>query len=307
MPTLRQFQYLVAVADHRHFGRAAQAAGASQPTLSHQLRTLESRLGVTLVERRTHGAELSPIGREIAERARRVLVDVKDIRDLAERASESLAGTLRFGVSPTLGPYLMPPVIAALHRERPDLRFYMREGIPDLQAMELVKGAIDMLLGPLPVEGENLTIEPLFREPLILVAPPDHPLAGVKKIDKAELFNAPVLSLDRRHHLHRDIAEQCRIHRMNLLQDYEGTSLDSVRQMVASGLGLGLLPALYIRSEITHGNDIALLDVDGWNATRSIGIAWRSGAGFADEYHSVADRIAEEAKHLLNQVIHQEH
>ena len=160
MPTLRQFEYLVAVADHRHFGRAAQAAAASQPTLSHQLRALEARLGVNLVERRTRGAELSPIGREIAERARHILVAVKDVRDLAERASDSLAGTLRFGVSPTLGPYLMPPVIAGLHRTQPDLRFYMREGIPDLQAMELVKGSIDMLLGPLPIQGENLIIEP---------------------------------------------------------------------------------------------------------------------------------------------------
>jgi LysR family hydrogen peroxide-inducible transcriptional activator len=306
MPTLRQFQYLVAVADHRHFGRAAQAAGASQPTLSHQLRALESRLGVTLVERRTHGAELSPIGREIAERARQVLVQVKDIRDLAERASESLAGTLRFGVSPTLGPYLMPPVIAALHRAQPDLRFYMREGIPDLQAMELVKGAIDMLLGPLPIEGENLTIEPLFREPLIMVAPPDHPLATQGKISKTDLYNAPVLSLDRRHHLHRDVAEQCRIHGMHLLQDYEGTSLDSVRQMVASGLGLAILPALYVRSELSHGGDIAQLQIEDWTASRSIGIAWRTGAGFADEYLAVAERIAKEAKILLSDTVNRE-
>ncbi|WP_422345520.1 hydrogen peroxide-inducible genes activator [Parasphingorhabdus sp.] len=306
MPTLRQFQYLVAVADHRHFGRAAQAAGASQPTLSHQLRALESRLGVTLVERRTHGAELSPIGREIAERARQVLVQVKDIRDLAERASESLAGTLRFGVSPTLGPYLMPPVIAALHRAQPDLRFYMREGIPDLQAMELVKGAIDMLLGPLPIEGENLTIEPLFREPLIMVAPPDHPLAMQGKISKTDLYNAPVLSLDRRHHLHRDVAEQCRIHGMHLLQDYEGTSLDSVRQMVASGLGLAILPALYVRSELSHGGDIAQLQIEDWTASRSIGIAWRTGAGFADEYLAVAERIAKEAKILLSDAVNRE-
>ncbi len=306
MPTLRQFQYLVAVADHRHFGRAAQAAGASQPTLSHQLRALESRLGVTLVERRTHGAELSPIGREIAERARQVLVQVKDIRDLAERASESLAGTLRFGVSPTLGPYLMPPVIAALHRAQPDLRFYMREGIPDLQAMELVKGAIDMLLGPLPIEGENLTIEPLFREPLFMVAPPDHPLATQGRISKTDLYNAPVLSLDRRHHLHRDVAEQCRIHGMHLLQDYEGTSLDSVRQMVASGLGLAILPALYVRSELSHGGDIAQLQIEDWTASRSIGIAWRTGAGFADEYLAVAERIAKEAKILLSDTVNRE-
>ncbi|MEO0440633.1 MAG: hydrogen peroxide-inducible genes activator [Pseudomonadota bacterium] len=304
MPTLRQFEYLVAVADNRHFGRAAQAAAASQPTLSHQLRALEARLGVTLVERRTHGAELSPIGREIAERARQVLVEVKDIRDLAERASDRLAGTLRFGVSPTLGPYLMPPVIAGLHRSQPDLRFYMREGIPDLQAMELVKGSIDMLLGPLPIEGENLTIEPLFREPLILVAPPDHPLAERGKIKQSDLADASVLSLDRRHHLHRDVAEQCRQNGMILSRDYEGTSLDSVRQMVASGLGLAILPALYVRSELSRGGDVALLDVDGWKATRSIGAAWRTGAGFADEYLGVARKIAEEANVLLNEASH---
>ena len=303
MPTLRQFEYLVAIADHRHFGKAAQAAAASQPTLSHQVRTLEQRLGVTLIERRTHGAELTPVGRDIAERARQVLVEVKDIRDLAERASDSLAGTLRFGVSPTLGPYLMPPVIAALHRSRPDLRFYMREGIPDLQAMELVKGSIDMLLGPLPIEGDNLQIEPLFREPLFLVAPPDHPMATKAGLDLDDLAGTPVLSLDRRHHLHRDVAAQCQQHDMNLLRDYEGTSLDSVRQMVASGLGLAILPALYVRSELDRGGDVALLEVGGWNATRSIGAAWRTGAGFADEYDAISKKIAEEAWAMLEEKV----
>ena len=300
MPTLRQFEYLVAVADHRHFGRAAQGAAASQPTLSHQLRTLENRLGITLVERRTHGAELTPAGREIAERARKVLVQVKDIRDLAQRASDRLAGTLRFGVSPTLGPYLLPQVIADLHRSEPDLRFYMREGIPDMQAMELVKGSIDMLLGPLPIEGENLQIEPLFREPLLLVAPPDHPLANKPGLQKSDLKDAPVLSLDRRHHLHRDVALQCQKHDMNLLHDYEGTSLDSVRQMVASGLGLAILPALYVRSELPRGGDVALLQVEGWDVTRSIGAAWRKGAGFADQYLAVAEKIGLEARKLLD-------
>ncbi|MEP3725622.1 MAG: hydrogen peroxide-inducible genes activator [Parasphingorhabdus sp.] len=299
MPTLRQFEYLVAVADHGHFGKAAQAAAASQPTLSHQLRTLEQRLGVTLVERRTHGAELTPVGREIAARARQVLVEVKDIRDLAERASDSLAGILRFGVSPTLGPYLMPPVIAALHRTRPVLRFYMREGIPDLQAMELTKGSIDMLLGPLPIEGENLHIEPLFREPLMLVAPPDHPFASRDHLTLSDLAGSPVLSLDRRHHLHRDVVSQCQQHDMNLLRDYEGTSLDSVRQMVASGLGLAILPELYVRSELARGGDVALLNVEGWSVTRSIGAAWRSNAGFAAEYALIAAKIADEARVLM--------
>ena len=307
MPTLRQLEYLVAVADHGHFGRAAQASAASQPTLSHQLRALEARLDVTLVERRPHGAQLTPVGRDIAGRARGVLVAVRDIAALAERARDRLAGTLRFGASPTLGPYVMPPVIAALHRDRPDLRFYMREGIPDELAMELARGSIDMLLGPLPIEGEGLTIEPLLREPLLLAAPPDHPLArrsAAGALALSDLAGAPVLSLDRRHHLHRDVADQCRRHDMHLLRDYEGTSLDSVRQMVASGLGLGVLPALYVRSEIAPDggeprDDVALLRIEGWDATRSIAAAWRAQAGFADEYARIAATIAAAARARL--------
>ncbi|MGP1353483.1 MAG: LysR family transcriptional regulator, partial [Parasphingopyxis sp.] len=137
MPTLRQLEYLVAIADNQHFGRAAQAVHVSQPTLSQQLRTLEDRLGVVLVERGAPTAELTPIGRELVERARKILVEVRELRAMAHRAGEKLAGTLRFGVSPTLGPYLMPSIVAALHRQQPDLRLYIREGIPDDQAMEL--------------------------------------------------------------------------------------------------------------------------------------------------------------------------
>ncbi|NNC73377.1 MAG: LysR family transcriptional regulator [Sphingomonadaceae bacterium] len=299
MPTLRQLEYLVALADHRHFGRAAQAVAVSQPTLSHQLQVLEKRLGVPLVERHTRGVELSPVGRDIAERARTILVEVKDLRDLAQRAGDRLAGTIRFGASPTLGPYLMPPVIAALHRSQPDLRLYMREGIPDSLALELVRGSIDMLLGPLPIEGQTLQVEPLFSEPLLLVAPPDHPLAKKKNATLADLAGHDVLTLDRRHHLHRDAETLCREHAMALLHDYEGTSLDSIRQMVASGLGLGILPRLYVRSEIGHGGDVALLDVKGWKAGRGIGVAWRRGAGFADRYAAIGENIRDAAAKLL--------
>lgn len=299
MPTLRQLEYLTALADHRHFGRAAQAAAISQPTLSHQLQALEKRLGVPLVERHSKGIELTPIGREIADRARSVLVEVKDMRDLARRAGDRLAGTIRFGASPTLGPYLMPPVIADLHRSEPDLRLYMREGIPDDLALELVRGSIDMLLGPLPIEGETLRVEPIFREPLLLVASPDHPLAVKRKARIGDLEGHGVLSLDRQHHLHRDADRICREHGMTLLHDYEGTSLDSIRQMVASGLGLGILPQLYVMSEIGHGDDVAILDIDGWDGGRGIGVAWRRSAGFADSYAAIGENIRNAATQLL--------
>lgn len=295
MPTLRQLEYLVAIADIKHFGRAAQASHVSQPTLSQQLHTLEKRLGVRLVERGLGSVELTPIGREIADRARLLLIEVRDIRALARRAAEGSAGTIRFGVTPTLGPYLMPAIVAALHREQPDLRLYIREGIPDEQALELSRGQIDMLLGPLPIQGDDLVIEPLLREPLHLVVPPDHPLAQASRVTKNDLKGAKILSLDRRHHLHRQVAELCADYGMILLRDYEGTSLDSLRQMAGSGLGLAILPELYIRSEVGGGAGVKVLDVAGWKESRSIAAAWRSGAAYEDLYLMIARRIQKEA------------
>jgi LysR family hydrogen peroxide-inducible transcriptional activator len=295
MPSLRQLEYLVAIADCRHFGRAAQAVHISQPTLSQQLRALEARLGVILVERRLSGAELTPIGREIAERARRVLVAVKDISDLAVRAGEGAAGTLRFGVTPTLGPYLMPEIVAALHRQQPDLKLYIREGIPDDQALELSRGRLDMLLGPLPILGDDLEIEPLFRERLFLVAPPDHPLARRERLDAADLKGAGLLSFDRRHHFYRQIESLAAEYQMVPLRDYEGTSLDSVRQMVGSGIGLAILPEFYVRSEVGGSAGVRLLEMEGWKAVRSIAGAWRTGAAYARLYASIAARIRAEA------------
>ena len=155
MPTLRQLEYLVAVADARHFSRAAATVNVSQPTLSQQLKALEARLGVMLVERGDTPVQLTPIGREIAERARKLLIAVTDLRDLARRSVSGFAGTIRFGVTPTLGPYLLPPVVARLHRDYPDMRLHMREGIPDDQVAELRRGALDMVLAPLPVGGNG--------------------------------------------------------------------------------------------------------------------------------------------------------
>lgn len=298
MPTFRQLEYLVAVADLKHFGRAAQAAHVSQPTLSQQLRALEERLGVTLVERGLGSVELTPVGREIADRARRLLIGMKDIRALATRAAEGGAGTIRFGVTPTLGPYLMPAIVAALHREQPDLRLYIREGIPDEQALELTRGQIDMLLGPLPIQGDDLVIEPLLREQLYLVAPPDHPLAQASRVTKHDLKGAEILSLDRRHHLHRTVADLCADYEMILLRDYEGTSLDSLRQMAGSGLGLAILPEFYIRSEVGGGAGVRVLDVAGWKESRSIAAAWRCGAAYGDLYLMIARRIQKEASLL---------
>ncbi|QIG79171.1 hydrogen peroxide-inducible genes activator [Stakelama tenebrarum] len=299
MPTLRQLEYLVAVADAKHFGRAAAAVNVSQPTLSQQLRTLEARLGVVLIERGDSPVQLTPIGREIAQRARQILIGVDDVRGLAKRAVSGLAGAIRFGVTPTLGPYLMPAVVASLHGEYRDMRLFMREGIPDEQLADLRRGALDMLLAPLPVSGADLHIEPLFREPLCLVAAPDNALFAKPRLRKADMAGVGVLSLDPRHHFHRQAVEICGDLNAELLRDYEGTSLDSLRQMAGSGIGLAILPELYLRSEVGGEDMVRRLDIADWSAERSIAAVWRRGAAWADSYRMIAQAIAAQAHAMM--------
>lgn len=291
MPSLRQLQYLVALDDHRHFGRAAFAVHVSQPTLSQQLRTLEARLGASLIDRSSNDVQLTPLGRDIAARARGILVQVRDLSDLARRAGKGIGGTLRFGVTPTLGPYLMPAIVAGLHKQQPDLRLHIREGIPDDQVRQVMRGELDMMLCPLPVDASGIVIEPLFSERMFIIAPPDHPLAGQKDIPADALKGEGFLTLDRRHHFHRQARDICERVGAHILHDYEGTSLDSIRQMVGSGIGLALLPERYMAAETQSAEVVATLDIAGWNARRSIAALWRSGAAFSDGFHAIAEFI----------------
>lgn len=301
MPSLRQYAYLVAIADHRSFRRAADAKHVSQPTLSQQLRALEQHLGVTLVERNEHPVQLTPIGREVADRARRLLLAVDDIEQLTRRTRDGMAGTVRLGVTPTLGPYLLPPIIARIHRQFPDTRLYIREGIPDEQAQDLMRGELDMLLSPLPVTGSRLHIEPLFREPLHVVAPPDHELAQRPSLSKRDMAGTAFLGLEPRHHSYRQTRAVCEEFGADLLRDYEGTSLDSLRQMAGSGLGFALLPELYLRAETPSVEVVVPLRITDWQLTRSIGAIWREGSAFSVQYQTLADIIATEAQAIFDQ------
>jgi LysR family hydrogen peroxide-inducible transcriptional activator len=291
MTTLRQLQYLVTLADTGSFAQAARLAGVSQPTLSQQVKALEDRLGVRLLDRSSTGAILTPIGRSVVAKARGVLGEVRDIEALAKSAATGLTGTLRLGTTPTLGPYLLSPIIAELHRAAPGLRLYVREGIPDAQALALSRGDLDVLLGPLPIAGDDLEIEPLFREPLHLVSAVDGELATGRAVNPAALGGQILLSLDTRHHLHRQTGELAARYRMSLSPDYEGTSLDSLHQMVASGLGLSVLPALYLASDVGGSAGLAILDVPDWRAHRSIALAWRRGSSMEAALRVIAEHV----------------
>ena len=298
-PSLRQFEYLVTLADCSHFGRAADMLHISQPTLSQQLRALETSLGALLVDRNANPVALTPLGRQVVVKAREMLLGLRDITEITARAKTGAVGILRFGITPTLAPYLMPPVIAQLHREMPDLHFHIREGFPDEQARLLANGGLDMLLAPLPTGGMGLHVEPLFRESLHFVAPPDHPLALKVGLSRDDMAGAAVLSLDPRHHFHRQTLEICEALGANVLRDYEGTCLDSLHQMVCSGLGLALLPALYLRSEVGGGGVVCRLHPKGFTAHRTIAALWRAGSANTADFQLIARHIATFAQSLL--------
>jgi LysR family hydrogen peroxide-inducible transcriptional activator len=299
MVTFRQLEYLVTLADTQSFVQAARLTNVSQPTLSQQVKALEDRLGVKLLERTIGGAILTPIGRSIVAKAKGVLSEVRDIQALAANSSSELTGTLRLGTTPTLGPYLLSPIIAEFHRIAPGLRLYVREGIPEDQAFELSRGNLDVLLGPLPIAGEDLTIEPLFREPLQLVSAVDDELALAGPLTPSSLAGRLVLSLDPRHHLSRQAAKIAEANGMELAPDYAGTSLDSLHQMAATGLGLTILPGLYLTSEVGGSAGLSILSVAGWKAHRSIALAWRRGSSMDRAFRLLGEHVQLTARRLL--------
>jgi LysR family transcriptional regulator, hydrogen peroxide-inducible genes activator len=299
MPSLRQLSYLVMVADTGSFVKAAQNCHVSQPTLSQQIKALEERLGAKLLERSAQGAALTPVGRSVVGKAREVLAQVREIETMTQRWSSSLSGTIKLGTTPTLGPYLLSPMFAELHKIAPELHFYVREGIPQEQAQQLSRGELDLHLGPLPVSGSDLHVEPLFREPLHLVAAADDPLSTRALVQPEALQGRWLLSLDQRHHFHRQCAEIASAYGMRLSSDYEGTSLDTLHQMVASGLALAVLPNLYLASEVGGMSGLAIVPVAGWQPYRSIALAWRRGSVLTPTFALLGEHVQRSARIIL--------
>jgi LysR family hydrogen peroxide-inducible transcriptional activator len=185
--TLRQLRYLVALEETHHFREAAESCGISQPSLSVQIKTLEDALGQTLVERGRGPVRLTMAGREVARRGREMLDAAQGILDLSVTLKSGLAGTVRMGTSATLGPYLMPYVVRDLHKSHPDLRLYIREAAPRDLMRQLNEGAQDLILTQLPVAGAAFHVARLFREPLLVAMPADHPLSAKDNLDNEDL------------------------------------------------------------------------------------------------------------------------
>ncbi len=290
--TLRQLEAFVALVDARHFRRAASRLEISQPTLTSRINGLERVLGRRLFERSHTGTLPTAFGRDLVTDARRVLDAHRTLVDRAKAGTDAPAGTYRLGVTPTVGPYLLPYILPDLHRRYATLKFVVREDAPRDLVHDLLAGRHDVALTPLPVEDSTrLTVTPLFEEPLLLVMAADHRLAKQARIRAEDLRGEPVLTLEEHHHFHRQVEDLCHHLGARLMRDYEGTSLDTLRHMVVMGLGVAFLPTLYVQSEIHQPEVLRVVQMEGRPIRRTYALVWRSTTAHPEMFAQLASDI----------------
>jgi LysR family hydrogen peroxide-inducible transcriptional activator len=275
---LRDLRYLVALAEHRHFGRAAAACFVSQPTLSTQIRKLEDELGVVLVERAPRKVMLTPAGRDIAERARRIVSDVEQMKESARRSQDPEAGTVRLGLFPTLGPYLLPHVMPQIRARFPRLELLLVEEKSPEILTRLHAGKLDAGLLALPVHYEQLHAEFLFEEPFLLAVPETHRFAKRGSLALKELADERLLLLEDGHCLRDQALDVCQLAGAGEKSEFRATSLETLRQMVAAGVGVTLLPTLAVKPPVARSLDIHLLGFSDSRPSRRIAMVWRKSS-----------------------------
>lgn len=287
---LRDLKYLVALADHKHFGRAAASCFVSQPTLSTQIRKLEDELGVSLVERAPRKVMLTPAGREAADRARAIVAEVDQMKEAARRSRDPEAGTVRLGMFPTLGPYLLPHVVPLVRERFPKLELLLVEEKSDVLLSRLRDGKLDAVLLALPLADEQLQAEFLFEEPFVLAVPQDHQLAGRQDLVMDDLSNHRLLLLEDGHCLRDQALNVCQLAGASEKSGFQATSLETLRQMVAANVGITLLPMLAVQPPVALPGNVQLLSFHGPGApSRRVGLVWRRSSAMTGFLEQLAD------------------
>jgi LysR family hydrogen peroxide-inducible transcriptional activator len=300
---LQDLRYLVAVADHRHFGRAAEACFVSQPTLSTQLKKLERELGVELIERNPRQIMLTGVGESVVERARVVLRETDNIREVARRATDPEAGSLRIGLFPTLAPYLLPHIVPVLHERFPKLELLLVEEKSAVVHQRLRDGQLDVGLLAMPVHDDHLISEPLFSEEFVLAVPSGHPLSQVDgTVSTSVLAGENVLLLEEGHCLRDQALSVCQLAGAEERAGFRATSLETLRQMVAAGVGVTLLPELAVEAPVPASPDIDLVHFDPPVPRREIAMFWRRTSAYADFLPEIAATIRQTATALVGAV-----
>ena len=260
-------------------------------------------MGLQLFERSRSGTSTTVEGRELLISARRVIEEAQGFSTQAGSLSGGGVGTYRLGVTPTLGPYLLPHILSPIHSRYKDLKLYVREEAPSDLESGLINSQFDFILSTLPIMSKELVVMPLFREPLKLAITKDHKLASKVRINRMDLLGEQVLTISEHHLFHRQISELCEKVGASVRRDYEGTSLDTLRQMVVMGMGMAFLPALYVRSEIRQESELRIADVEGVNVVRNHALVWRNTSPARNFYRQLALEIREIIREKLSDVV----
>lgn len=298
---LRDLQYLVALAEHRHFGRAANACFVSQPTLSTQIKKLEDELGVPLVERAPRKVLLTDVGRDIASRARGVLNEIEQIRGVARRTLDPESGTVRLGIFPTLGPYLLPHVLPLVRKAFPRLELLLVEEKTETVLRLLHEGKLDAGILALPLHEDSLHQEFLFEEPFLLAVSEAHPLAHKQgQLKLSDLSHQNLLLLEDGHCLRDQALEVCHLAGAGEHSGFRATSLETLRQMVAANVGITLLPVTAVKPPVAPVENLHLIEFKGTPPSRRIAMVWRKSSAMDAFLQRLADVLRDLPADLLD-------
>lgn len=292
MISIKQLRYFDAVARLGHFGRAAEHCGVTQPALSMQVQELEAELGLGLVERRSKGIVLTDAGREVARRASRILAEVRDLGDFARIGREPLSGPLRLGVIPSVAPYLLPPLLPALSASHPTLDFHIRETQTSQLVAELLAGTLDVLVLALPEEHPEIETLELMKDRFLLALPASRKLPHRIRATLDLIAGDRLLLLEEGHCLRDQALAFCELRRSDQIDTFGASSLSTIVQMVANGLGLTLLPEIAAPLE-TRGTNVRLMRFAEPEPSRTLGLAWRRSSPRKAEFGLLAQRLLE--------------
>ena len=295
LPTIKQLQYLVALQQHGHFGKAATACFVTQSTLSAGLRELESLVGVTLVERNRRVVRFTALGERIADKARRVVREVEELGDMVRAAGKPLSGELRMSVIPTIAPFLLPQILPHLRRDWPDLKLYLREETSGSACESLVRGRADCILLALPYACGDVETDALFDDRLFIAFPGGGEHADTVSADVID--EARLLLLEDGHCLKDHALSACNRPELRAEASMLGTSLHTLVQMVDNDLGVTLLPEMAIEAGILNGTNVDARPLDADHPSRSIALAWRRGSPRAREFQLLADVLRKAREH----------
>jgi LysR family hydrogen peroxide-inducible transcriptional activator len=291
LPTIKQLQYLVALHEHGHFGRAAEACFVSQSTLSAGIRELESLLGVTLVERSRRVVRFTPLGEQVVAKAHRLLREAEELSDLVQASGKPLSGELRMSVIPTIAPFLLPRILPRLRRERPNLKLFLREETSDHAVESLHHGRADCVLLALPFATGEVEMEHIADDRLFIALPKDDPRDPPAVFSPEMIDEGRLLLLEDGHCLKEHALAACNRPELRASATMIGTSLHTLVQMVDNGLGLTMLPEMAIDAGILHETEVVARPLKAKNASREIALIWRKNSPRGDEFRLLAEEL----------------